>query len=56
MLRTIIVFVECVMCLTWNDDLRTIKTAIPSVASNHEQLEEFQRFFEAQLCFQGRQN
>ena len=50
MLRTI-GFVECVVCVTWDDDLRTIKTAIPSVASNCQQLEGFQRFFEAQLCF-----
>ena len=34
-------------CVTWDDDLRTIKTAIPLVASNREQLEAFQRFFEA---------
>ena len=40
-------------CVTWDDDLRMIKTAIPSVDSNREQLEAFQRFFEAQLCFQG---
>ena len=40
-----IVFIECVVCVTWDDDLRTIKTAIPSVASNREQLEAFERFF-----------
>ena len=43
-----IVFVDCMVCMTWDDDLlRTIKTAIPSVASNCEQLEAFQRCFEA---------
>ena len=47
MLITMHVFVECAVPVTWDDDLRTIRTAIPSVASNREQLEAFQRFFEA---------
>ena len=42
-----ITFVECNVCMTWDDDLRMTKTPIPSVASNREQLEAFQRFFEA---------
>ena len=30
------------VCVTWDDDSRTIKIAILSVASNHEQLGAFQ--------------
>ena len=39
------------LCVTWDDDFRTVKTvnSIPSVASNREQFEAFQRFFEAKL-------
>ena len=37
--------------MTWYDDLKTIRTAIPSVASNREQLEAFQRFFEINPLF-----
>ena len=33
--------------MTWDDELRTIKIPILSVAFNHEQLEAFQRLFEA---------
>ena len=40
---------KCVVCVTWDDELRTIKIAILSVAFNREQLEAFQRLFEA--CF-----
>jgi len=39
------------VCVTWDDDLRTIKIAILSVAFNSEQLEAFQRLFEASFLF-----
>ena len=41
------IFVKCVVCVTWDDELRTIKIVIPSVAFNREQLDAFQRLFEA---------
>ena len=44
-----IIFAKCVVCVTWDDELRTIKIAILSVAFNREQLEAFLRLFEA--CF-----
>ena len=37
--------------MTWVDELRRIKIALLSVASNREQLEAFQRLFEAFLLF-----
>ena len=37
------------VCVTWDDDLRTIKIAMLSVAFNREQLQTFQILFEA--CF-----
>ena len=37
--------------MTWDDVLRTIKIAITSVAFNCEQLEAFQRLFEAYSLF-----
>ena len=40
---------KCVACVTWDDEFRTIKIAILSVAFNREQLKAFQRLFEA--CF-----
>ena len=39
------------VCVTWHDESRTIKIAIPSVAFNREQLEAFQRLFEAYSLF-----
>ena len=39
------------MCVTWDDELRTIKLAIMSVAFNCEQLEAFQRLFYAYSLF-----
>ena len=39
------------MCVTWDDELRMIKIAIRSVPFNHEQLEAFQRLFEAYSLF-----
>ena len=39
--------------MTWDDDLRTIKTAILSAASNCEQLEAFQRFFKLNSVFKA---
>ena len=39
------------VCVTWDDELRTIKIAITSVAFNREQLEAFQRLFEAYSLF-----
>ena len=39
------------VCVTWDDELRTIKIAITSVAFNCEQLEAFQRLFEAYSLF-----
>ena len=37
--------------MTWDDELRTIKLAIMSVAFNREQLEAFQRLFDAYSLF-----
>ena len=37
--------------MTWDDELRTIKVAILSVAFKHEQLQAFQRLFEAYFLF-----
>ena len=37
--------------MSWDDELRTIKIAILSVAFNREQLEAFQRLFEAFFLF-----
>ena len=37
--------------MTWDDELRTIKIAILSVAFNCELLEAFQRLFEAYSLF-----
>ena len=42
---------KCLVCVTWDDELRTIKIAILLVAFNREQLEAFQRLFEACLLF-----
>ena len=42
---------KCVVCLTWDDELRTIKIAILSVVFKREQLEAFQRLFEAYFLF-----
>ena len=39
------------VCVTWDDELRTIKIAITSVAFNREQLEAFQRLFEVYSLF-----
>ena len=39
------------VCVTWDDELRTIKIAITLVAFNREQLEAFQRLFEAYSLF-----
>ena len=39
------------LCVTWDDELRTIKIAITSVAFNREQPEAFQRLFEAYSLF-----
>ena len=39
------------VCMTWDDELRTIKIAITLVAFNREQLEAFQRLFEAYSLF-----
>ena len=39
------------VCVTWDDQLRTIKIAITLVAFNREQLEAFQRLFEAYSLF-----
>ena len=44
-------FVKCVVCVTWDDELRTMKIAIPSVSFNREQLDAFQRLFEAYSLF-----
>ena len=38
-------------CVTWDDELRTMKIAIPSVAFNREQLDAFQRLFKAYSLF-----
>ena len=39
------------VCVTWDDELRTIKIAIMSVAFNREQLGAFERVFEAYSLF-----
>ena len=39
------------VCVTWDDELRMIKIAITLVAFNREQLEAFQRLFEAYSLF-----
>ena len=39
------------VCVTWDDKLRTIEIAIPSVTFNREQLEAFQRLFQAHSLF-----
>ena len=39
------------VCVTWDDELRTIKIAITLVAFNREQLEAFQRLFEGYSLF-----
>ena len=39
------------VCVTWNDELRTIKIVMMSVAFNREQLEALQRLFEAYSLF-----
>ena len=39
------------VCVIWDDDSRTIKIAIPSVASINEQLGKFQRFFNLKSLF-----
>ena len=39
------------VCVTWDDESRTITIAIPSVAFNREQLGAFQRLLEAYSLF-----
>lgn len=39
------------VCVTWDDELKTIKIAILSVAFNREKLEAFQRLSEAYFLF-----